>query len=262
MLDGFVMMLQLSLMLLLMVKLFLMLADVSGEDLVIADASVDGCVSDEDVVIEDTSVVRWLSDDDSVVDDTIDDVEYVSVEDSIRSVEVAVVVTEVCAVKCVSDGNVVSVETCVDFGCAEVKGSRVVVSVEESVVDDSSVVGRDSDEDSVVDVICVDSEKIAAELSVTKGDVVAVTWVSEGDTVSEDICVVLGWVCVDCIVLDDSCVVGCVSEEDVVVVDTSDIGWVCDEDSVVTDVSVVGCACDEDSVIIDTSVVGWLSDDD
>lgn len=84
----------------------------------------------------------------------------------------------------------------------------------------------DSDEFSVSIVSCVDSEYLVVELSVTELNVVAVTWVSDGDTVSEEMRVVLGCVCAVCGVSD---VGGRLSKVDVVIEDSSDIGWVCVE---------------------------------
>lgn len=50
-----------------------------------------------------------------------------------------------------------------------------------------------------MDIIsCVDPEYIVAELSVSTLNVVAVTWVSDGDAVSEEMLPVLGPVCFVC----------------------------------------------------------------
>lgn len=70
---------------------------------------------------------------------------------------------------------------------------------------------------------CVDSEYLVVDLSVNKLNVVAVTWVSDGDTVSEGRRVFLGCVCAVC---EDSDVAERLLKVDVDIEDNSDIGWV------------------------------------
>lgn len=87
---------------------------VSGANVVLADSCVVGCVSSEVIVAEDARLPLGVGDEYSVAG-----VSSVVGSDSVTSV--------LGVVKTFSDGDTVSVDACIVFGCVELKSSWVVL---------------------------------------------------------------------------------------------------------------------------------------